>query len=124
LVQPFDNLDRRVPGHADALPATRFIVRMSGNDGARAAVVTARARSLPALICSIEVPIRSNMTCTSPVSSAASASGVVMDQDRVSCSMSNPVADRGPRRRKSLNPGRPRQSVRVGRNSCRPEFCL
>jgi hypothetical protein len=30
-----------------------------------------------------------------------------MDRNRVSYSMSNQVVDRGPRRRKSLNPGRP-----------------
>ena len=39
----------------------------------RAAVVTASARSLPALICSIDPDMASNITCTCPPSRSVSA---------------------------------------------------
>src|SRR5262245_55974988 len=48
-------------------------VGMSGSAGARIALVTASARSLPALMCSIEEGRLSNMTCTCPLMRSVTA---------------------------------------------------
>src|SRR6516164_3864214 len=51
------------------------IAGTSGNFGERIAVVTANARSLPALTCSIELARGSKVTCTWPPNRLVSASG-------------------------------------------------
>ena len=69
IVELVDDFRRRVPWRAYALPADPLVARhefatggRSGNSGVRVALVTANARTLPALICSIQVTTEPNMT--------------------------------------------------------------
>src|SRR5262249_49691280 len=75
-----DDLGRRGLRCADAEPETRFVARhklpmvgISGNASERIAVVTARARSLPARMYWIDEGMVANMTCTCPARRSVSA---------------------------------------------------
>jgi len=72
-VELFDDCDRRVLWHADPIPNARLIAwhelgygRYGRRASERSAVVTASARSVPALIYPIDDGMDSNVTCTCP----------------------------------------------------------
>src|SRR5260370_31200517 len=79
-----------MPAHAlVSNPGTKSpTVGMSGSACRRAAEVTARGRSLPALMCSMEDGRLSNMTCTCPPMRSVSADGAPRYG---TCSMLTPV---------------------------------
>src|SRR5262249_4873210 len=73
LFELVDDLRRRVLGNAAAIPEARLVARqelphggMSGSASERVAVVTASARSLPALIYPIDATVVGKRTRTSP----------------------------------------------------------
>src|SRR5262245_39871458 len=80
LVELVDDLGRRGLRCAEAVPNTPLVARqetvhgrMSGSASERVAVVTASARSLPALRYSITEGMEVNVTCTCPPSKSVSA---------------------------------------------------
>ena len=80
LVELVDDFGGRVLGRTDAIPPLASkpgtkspTVGTSGSASERVAVVTANARSLPALMCSIDAGMSMNMTCTCPPSRSVSA---------------------------------------------------
>src|SRR5262249_45496026 len=77
-VERVDDFGRRVLRRADTRPRarleTRHEVAQCGAVG-KPLSVTAKGRSLPALICSMEEGMLSNMTCTCPPMRSVSAGG-------------------------------------------------
>src|SRR5215472_14399982 len=71
-VELIDDFSRRFLGCADTVPGGRLISRHKLSEGRnvwqrfRVTVVTASARRLPVLMCSIEEGTETNATCTCP----------------------------------------------------------